>query len=245
MPAFLPPTFAMTLPAFDERRAGGAEESLVDVELAHRVDVPQRLPGREIDRVQLPFGAVRVDDAVGDDRHGARPFVESEIVAVGGGIRVPPLRRAGERVERLDDLAIVDAMKQNQPRAGDDRAAEPLADLLAPQHPRTGRRPLLVERRRRRRRRCATARETAASRRRRAWSRSRARGSVQHWRLVDWQIGRFNLPRISQSANLQCASEERLFVPGLCGFHFPFSGLQIADARERVVEDARVRADGA
>ena len=117
MPAFLPADVGDDLSAFDERRARGAEKSLVDLELAHRIDVPQRLSRREIDRVELPFGAVGVDDAIGDHRHGARAFVEPEIVAVGCGIGVPPLRRAGERIERLDDLAIVDAMKQNQARA--------------------------------------------------------------------------------------------------------------------------------
>ena len=64
--------------------------------------------------MQLSFGAVGEDDALGDDGDGAWAFVESEIVAIGGGIRVPPLRRAGEGVERFDHLAVVDAMKQNQ-----------------------------------------------------------------------------------------------------------------------------------
>ena len=70
-----------------------------------------------VDGVQLPFRAVRIDDSVRDDRHRARAFVESKVVAVGRGIRVPPLRRAGEGVERLDDLAVVDTMKQNQARS--------------------------------------------------------------------------------------------------------------------------------
>ena len=38
--------------AFNERRARGAEEPLVDVELPHGIDIPQRLSRREIDGVQ-------------------------------------------------------------------------------------------------------------------------------------------------------------------------------------------------
>ena len=57
---------------FDQRRAGGAEESLADAEPAHRIDVPDRFAGRRVDRVQLSFRAERVDPSVRDDRDGPR-----------------------------------------------------------------------------------------------------------------------------------------------------------------------------
>jgi hypothetical protein len=84
---------------------------------------------------------------VGNDRDRARAFIESEIVAVGGEIRVTPLRRAGEGVEGFNDLAVVETMKQNQPRAGDDRAAEALTYGLAPQRSWSSRWPLFIQRR--------------------------------------------------------------------------------------------------
>ena len=105
---------AITFSAFDQGRTGSAEESLRDVEPAHGVDVPQRLSRRQLDRVQLSFRAERVDDPVGNDRHGPRPFVEPKIVPVGGGIRVPPLRCAGRRVERVDDFTILETVEQDQ-----------------------------------------------------------------------------------------------------------------------------------
>jgi hypothetical protein len=87
--------------------------------------------------VQLPFRAERIDDAVGDDRRGARPFVEAEVVAVGRRIRVAPDAVARPRIDRLDDLFATDAMKQDDARPDDDGAGEAGADLLAPDDLRT------------------------------------------------------------------------------------------------------------
>ena len=65
-----------------------------------------RLPVAEVDGVQLSFSAEGVDPAVRDDGDGARPFVEPEIVAVGGRICVAPARVARPRVERFDDFFV-------------------------------------------------------------------------------------------------------------------------------------------
>ena len=91
--------------------------------------------------MQLSLGAERVDDAVGDDRRGARPFVEAEVVAVCRRVLVPPHRRARPGVERIDDLLRADAMENDDPILDDDRCGEALADGLAPHDPRPLRRP--------------------------------------------------------------------------------------------------------
>jgi hypothetical protein len=62
----------------------------------------------------LALRAERVDHAVRHDRHGARSLVEAEVVAIGGGIGIPPDRRARLDVERFDDLFVADAMEQDQ-----------------------------------------------------------------------------------------------------------------------------------
>ena len=99
MPAFFPPTFAMTLPPSTSGDPAAPKKPFVDLELAHRIDVPHGLPGCERYGVQLPFRAVRVHQAIGHDGHRARSFIEAEIVSIRCGIRVPPLRCAGQGVE--------------------------------------------------------------------------------------------------------------------------------------------------
>ena len=82
--------------------------------------------------MQLTFGAERVDDAVGDHRHRARPFVEAEVVPVRRRVGVPPLPRAGPRVERLDDLLVGNAMKEQHAVLDHGGPGKRLPDLLAP-----------------------------------------------------------------------------------------------------------------
>jgi len=125
----------------DERRARRAEEALRNGETARGIDAPDALAVGEIERVQLPFGAERVDAILCDDGNGARPFVEAEIVAIGGRIRKSPARVAASCVERLDHLFVADAMKQDQAIASDDRPGKPLSDGLAPDALRSARRP--------------------------------------------------------------------------------------------------------
>ena len=96
--------------------------------------------------MQLPFCPVGVDVAIGHDRDGARPLVESKIVPVSGGIGVTPLRRAGERIERFHDFLVADAMEQDDTVLGNRGPAQPLPDLFPPDDARPGRWPLLVER---------------------------------------------------------------------------------------------------
>src|SRR5258706_495988 len=51
-------------PVLDERRACSTEEPLADAEAARGVHAPDALPVREIERVQLAFGAERIDAAL-------------------------------------------------------------------------------------------------------------------------------------------------------------------------------------
>src|SRR4029077_11005281 len=104
-------------------------------------DAPDPLAVGEIERVELPFGAECVDAILRDDRNGARPFVEAEIVAVGGRIRKPPQRVAASCVERLDHLFVADAMKQDQAIAGHARPGNPLSARLAQDALRSASRP--------------------------------------------------------------------------------------------------------
>jgi hypothetical protein len=80
--------------------------------------------------VQLPFSAEGIDDPIDDNRNRARPFVETEVVAVGRRITVLPLRLAVPGLERLDHFAIADAVEKDHAVADDDRTAEALTDLL-------------------------------------------------------------------------------------------------------------------
>ena len=82
--------------------------------------------------MQLALRAEGVDHAVGDDRHRARPFVESEVVAIGRGVGVAPHRVAGRRVERFEDFFVADAVKEDDAVADDGGTGEALSDLLAP-----------------------------------------------------------------------------------------------------------------
>ena len=82
--------------------------------------------------MELSFGAIRIDDAVGHDGHSARPLVKAEVVSVGRRIRVTPLRRACLGIERIDNLLVANAMKQDDASLDDDGTAESLSDRHAP-----------------------------------------------------------------------------------------------------------------
>src|SRR5207237_3668096 len=118
----------------NERRTGRAKKALRHAEPALGVHAPDPLSAREIHRVELSLGAKGVDDAIGDHGHRARALVEAEIVAVGRRIRVLPQRLAAGGVDSFDDLAIRDAMEEDDAILNDDRAAESLADRPAPDH---------------------------------------------------------------------------------------------------------------
>ena len=93
--------------------------------------------------MQLALRAERVDDAIGDDRHGARSFVEAEVVAVVRGVRVAPDRCAGLGVERLEHFLVADAVEEQHAVLDDRGPGECLTDLLAPDDLRAGRAPRL------------------------------------------------------------------------------------------------------
>ena len=117
---------------FDQRRAGGAEEALADVEPAHACRRSRRAC-RWRDRSRAAVPPRRTCRRVaGDHRHRARPFVEAEIVAIGGRVREVPVRLAGPRLECVDDFLAADAMEQDQPIAGHHRAGKSLADVFLP-----------------------------------------------------------------------------------------------------------------
>ncbi len=97
--------------------------------------------------MELALRAEGVDDAIGDHRHGARPFIEAEVVAVGRRIGVAPHRCASLRVERLEHFLVADAMEQQHPVLDDSRSGKGLANLLAPDDLRAGRSPRLEQRR--------------------------------------------------------------------------------------------------
>ena len=146
MPAFFPPTFAMTLPPSTSGEPA-APKNLCRLRTgASRRRSTAAFPSP--DRLRGASPRPRTYRRCRRRRPGRRAaFIESEIVAIRCRIRVPPLRRAGQRIERLDGLTVVSAMKQNEARAGDDRATEALTDLLAPDDTWARRRPLLVQRR--------------------------------------------------------------------------------------------------
>jgi hypothetical protein len=117
----------------DEGRGGDTEVSLRRVEGLPRIHAPQHLPGREVDAVQHAVGAVREDAASGNHRRGARPFIESEIVSIPGGVVEDPDGLAGECRHRFHGLAIVDAMEEHQPVTNDRGARKSGADIALPE----------------------------------------------------------------------------------------------------------------
>ena len=136
--AILPADVGNDPAVFDQRRAGGTEESLPYAEAPHGVDVPESPSRREVKGLQLSLRAKREDPAVDDHGHRARPFIEPEVVTISSRIRGAPLGSSCPRVEGLDDLFIADTVKQNQAIAGHHGSREALADLLPPDRFRSG-----------------------------------------------------------------------------------------------------------
>ena len=161
-------------PVFDQRRAGGAKESLSDVEARPRVDVPDRPAGRDIESraSDLPRRTCRR----GRRRRPARPAGLRRI----RNRRDMPSGRQSATAARLSGRSSAsttssrrDAMEQDEPIAGHDRAGEALADMLLPHLSRSARGPRRGQRRTGIARRFAAGRETAASRPRK-WPRPSA-----------------------------------------------------------------------
>ena len=97
--------------------------------------------------MQLALGAEGVDDAIGDDRHGARTFVEAEVVSIVRGVRVTPDRCARLGVERLEHFLVADAVEEQHAVLDDRGPGKCLTDLLPPDDLRAGRSPRLGQRR--------------------------------------------------------------------------------------------------
>ena len=163
MPAFGPPTLASTRPSSTSGDPAAPKNPFGTRKRCMRVHAPDARALRQVDGVELPLRTERVDDAVRDDRHRARTLVESEVVAVGRRVGVAPLARARARIDRFDNLLVPDAVEQDDAPLGDDRAAESLADVLAPDDARSLRRPRSRRAPVRGTRRCARDRGTAAS----------------------------------------------------------------------------------
>ncbi len=82
--------------------------------------------------MKLALSAERVDDAIGNDRHGAGSLIEPEIVAVSGGVRVAPDRCAGLGVECLEHFLVAYAVEEQHSVLDDCRSGKCLTHLFAP-----------------------------------------------------------------------------------------------------------------
>src|SRR5439155_26957396 len=69
-----------------QRRTGRAEEAFADTELLVRVHSPDLLAAVEVEAMQRALGAEGVHAPGGDGGRGAWSFVETEIVAITGGV---------------------------------------------------------------------------------------------------------------------------------------------------------------
>src|SRR5262249_45303410 len=96
---------------FDKRGTGNAEESFRGVEFALRIDRPNLLAGGEVEAVQRALGPEGIDTAIGNRRCGTRAFVETEVVAIMGGVIESPDRFAGQCVTVLDHFLVFEPMK--------------------------------------------------------------------------------------------------------------------------------------
>ena len=97
--------------AFDQRRAGHAEEAFGRLEPALRVHVPNFFAAVEIQTAQGALCAEGEDLPAGDRRRGARAFVETEVIAITGGIIQSPKRFAVLRIEAFNKLFIIQPME--------------------------------------------------------------------------------------------------------------------------------------
>ena len=161
----VPPMLAMTRPSSTSGEPAAPKKPLRHVEPARRVHVPDALAGREIDRVQLSFGAEGVDAAAGDHRHRSRSFVEAEVVAIASWDTrsATAARRCGPRTPRRLPRARRDGTGSADRRPRPDRQipGRSVSPRLSSVRPRAISPPAAA----RCRRRCAAVRDTAASRR--------------------------------------------------------------------------------
>ena len=98
---------------FNQRRSRGSEEPLGDAETLHGVHAADARTRLQVNRVKLSLCTERVDDAVGNHGNRARTLVEAEIVPIGGRVGVSPPSGTGPRIERLHDILIPNAVKQD------------------------------------------------------------------------------------------------------------------------------------
>ena len=100
--------------AFDQWRAGDAEEAFGGMKLRFGIHAPDIRAGCKVEAVKQPFGAVGVNAAIGDGRSGARAFVEAKIVAVMRRIIKTPRRPACFGVQALDGFLVLQAMEKDK-----------------------------------------------------------------------------------------------------------------------------------
>ena len=104
------------------------------MKVLRRFSLPNRLAGFDVETQQHALRAKGVAMLFGEQWRAARAVVVAERIAVTGGGGVAPNRLGCLRVERLDDLLVADAVKQNQTAVADGRCAVAGADLFFPKH---------------------------------------------------------------------------------------------------------------
>ena len=109
----LPPILAMTRPFSTSGDPAAPKKPLRTLKRCIGIDVPDLLARRQVDRGELAFRSEGVDTTVGDDGYGAWSLVKTEVVSIGRRISVAPLAFSCTAVKRLDDLLVLDAVKQN------------------------------------------------------------------------------------------------------------------------------------
>ena len=106
MPAFFPPTFAITFHPRSEE-SPRRQTILRHAELPHRVDIPNGLPSQDRSRAAcLRAEGIHNPSATTGTAEAPR---RTRIISVGRGIRVPHCEAPVKSVEGFDHLAIVDA----------------------------------------------------------------------------------------------------------------------------------------
>src|SRR2546423_966066 len=82
--------------------------------------------------MKRPVGAQRDDPFVRNHRRGAGAVAFAKIIFEAGGISRFPLLGSIHGVQRLDYFLVLDAVEENQTRAGHHGATESLTDAFAP-----------------------------------------------------------------------------------------------------------------
>ena len=106
-----------------------------------RPPFPEPPPARSLDAGQHSLSAKHDDLAVMNDRRTERPIAAAHLRHERGRVVIPPERLARGRLERLEHLAIADAMKKKHATLHDGHARHPGADVPLPDLPQPSRRP--------------------------------------------------------------------------------------------------------